>query len=65
MAATRNCLLKIMEFIRSSEIFNQDDLLLRHNNKMKLSLPAELQLDKKISLKEYQQMKLFMKAQDI
>lgn len=32
---------------------------------MKTSLPAGLQLDKKISLKEYQQMKLFMKAQDI
>lgn len=32
---------------------------------MKISLPAGLQIDKKISLKEYQQMKLFMKTQDI
>lgn len=32
---------------------------------MKTSLPAWLQLDKKISLKEYQQMKIFMKTQDI
>ena len=54
-----------MEFTRNSETSNQDDLLLRHNNKMQISLPAWLQVDKKISLQEYQQMKLFMKTQDI
>ncbi|MCX6822418.1 MAG: GNAT family N-acetyltransferase [candidate division SR1 bacterium] len=32
---------------------------------MKISLPTGLQLDKKISLKEYQQMKILMKQHDI